>query len=55
VTSKWIWKQKFTPTGLLAYAVQHQLLVHHMDVETAFLNGELEEEIFMEIPLVIFF
>ncbi len=35
---------------LLAYAVQHELPVHHMDVETAFLNGELEEEIYLEIP-----
>ncbi len=35
---------------LLAYAVQHNLPVHHMDVETAFLNGELEEEIYLEIP-----
>ena len=35
---------------LLAYSVKHKLAVHHMDVETAFLNGNLEEEIFMEIP-----
>ncbi len=35
---------------LLAHAVEKELEVHHMDVETAFLNGNLEEEIFMEIP-----
>jgi hypothetical protein len=35
---------------LLAYSVEKDLEVHHMDVETAFLNGNLEEEIFMEIP-----
>ena len=35
---------------LIAFANQHGLLIHHMDVETAFLNGELDKEIFMEIP-----
>lgn len=35
---------------LLALANQHNLLVHQMDVKTAFLNGTLNEEIYMEIP-----
>lgn len=35
---------------LKAFANQHNLLVDHMDVKTAFLNGDLKEEIYMELP-----
>lgn len=35
---------------ILAFANQFNLLVHHMDVKTAFLNGKLKEEIYMKIP-----
>jgi hypothetical protein len=35
---------------LLSLAASHGLLVHQMDVKTAFLNGELEEEIYMTQP-----
>ena len=35
---------------LLAFAVQHDLLIHQMDVKTAFLNGKLNEEIYMQQP-----
>ena len=35
---------------VLAYAVQENLPIHQMDVVTAFLNGELEEDIYMEQP-----
>ena len=33
---------------LIALAVVYDLQIHQMDVKTAFLNGELEEEIYME-------
>jgi hypothetical protein len=33
---------------LLSLAASHGLLVHQMDVKTSFLNGELDEEIYME-------
>jgi len=35
---------------LLAYAVQRGIIIHQMDVVTAFLNGELNEEIYMKQP-----
>lgn len=35
---------------LLSFAVQNNLHVHQMDVVTAFLNGHLDEEIYMEQP-----
>lgn len=35
---------------MMAFAIQNDLLVHQMDVKTAFLNGELSEEIYMKIP-----
>lgn len=35
---------------LIAYAVKARLKIHHMDAITAFLQGELDEIIFMEQP-----
>ena len=35
---------------LFALASIHDLYVHQMDVKTSFLNGDLNEEIYMEQP-----
>jgi len=35
---------------LIAIASIHDLIIHQMDVKTAFLNGDLDEEIYMEQP-----
>ena len=49
--------QKFTPVALidsirLAYAVaaRDQMHIYQYDVATAYLNGDLEEEVYMEMP-----
>ena len=49
--------QTFSPVAryssicaLLAFAVQNNMIIHQMDVVTAFLNGTLDEEIYMEQP-----
>lgn len=35
---------------LLSMAASYGLIVHQIDVKTTFLNGELEEEIYMDQP-----
>ena len=39
-----------TIRALIAIAAIYDLVVHQMDVRTAFLNGDLEEEIYMTQP-----
>ena len=36
--------------AMVALSTQHNLELHHVDVATAFLNGVLEEEVFMRQP-----
>ena len=36
--------------ALIAFAVQNDMLIHQMDVVTAFLNGDLDEDIYMQQP-----
>ncbi|KAL0333939.1 UNVERIFIED_CONTAM: Retrovirus-related Pol polyprotein from transposon TNT 1-94 [Sesamum angustifolium] len=61
---KWILKRKYKADGsidkykeritsirvLIVVAALYDLEIHQMDVKTAFLNGELDEEIYMEQP-----
>ena len=35
----------------LAFIVHSNFKVYHMDVKSAFINGELEEEVYVEQPL----
>ena len=35
---------------LVAVAASYGIIIHQMDVKTAFLNGELDEEIYMDQP-----
>jgi len=39
-----------TIRALLSLAASYGLIIHQMDIKTAFLNGELDEEIYMDGP-----
>lgn len=52
------YNEVFTPVArmesvrlMLALAAHHGWQVHHMDVKSAFLNGELKEEVYVKQPL----
>ena len=38
---------------LLAYANHHNILLYQMDVKSAFLNGKIEEEVYLHNPLAL--
>jgi hypothetical protein len=51
------YNETFSPTlrsetirYLISYAVHVNLELHHLDVETAYLNGDVDEEIYMKLP-----
>ena len=51
------YKQTFAPVArleslriLIAIAVEYDYMIHQLDITSAFLNGKLEEEIYLEIP-----
>ena len=43
--------RKETLRFLINYATENNLMIHHMDVDTAFLNSKLDEEIFIKLPI----
>ena len=51
------YKETFSPVSkkdslriIMALVAQYDLELHQMDVKTAFLNGDIEEEIYMDQP-----
>lgn len=38
---------------LLAYANHHDITLYQMDIKSAFLNGEMEEEVYVKQPLAL--
>lgn len=43
-------RQPLTPPSEHAAALHHNLQVNHIDINTAFLQGDLEEELYMQQP-----
>jgi hypothetical protein len=51
------YKETFAPVTkyqtlryVISFAHENDLQLHHLDVETAFLNGDLEEDVYMKLP-----
>ncbi|GJZ56267.1 putative RNA-directed DNA polymerase, partial [Tanacetum coccineum] len=52
---KWIWKIKYKSTGeiercVLSLAIQSNCSIYQLDINSAFLYGGLEEEVYMTLP-----
>jgi hypothetical protein len=52
ITLKWVFKLKRDKVGaIIKHKAQEGWRVHHMDVKSVFLNGDLKEEVYVHQPL----